>query len=73
MFPIAVALYRWAPTAAAGGGAIYAADLIGSAGAAVFAGGFAVPLLGVMGTAQFTALLLAAALVLALPLLREPA
>ncbi len=73
MFPIAVALYRWAPTAAAGGGAIYAADLIGSAGAAVFAGGFAVPLLGVMGSAQFTALLLAAALVLALPLLREPA
>ena len=58
---------------AASGGAIYAADLIGSAGAAVFAGALALPLLGVVGTCRFTALLLAAALVLALPLLRKPA
>jgi len=72
-FPVAVALYRREGTAAAAGGAIYAADLIGSAGAAVFAGAFAVPLLGVVGTSRFTALLLAAALVLVLPLLREPA
>jgi len=72
-FPIAVALYRREGTAAAAaGGAVYAADLIGSAGAAVFAGAIAVPLLGVVGTSRFIALLLAAALVLVLPLLREP-
>ena len=72
LFPIAVALYRREMPLAAAGGAVYAADLVGSAGAAVFAGAFAVPLLGVAGTAYFTALLLAAALVLAMPLLRQP-
>ncbi len=73
VFPVAVSLYRREQMASAAGGAVYAADLVGSAGAAVFAGAFAVPLLGVRGTAHFTALLLAAALLLALPLLRRSA
>ncbi len=71
LFPIAVGLARQETPVASAAGAVYAADLIGSAGAAVFAGAFAVPLLGVAGTAYFTALLLAAALVLAMPLLRQ--
>jgi spermidine synthase len=70
LFPIAVALYRREMPVAAAGGAVYAADLVGSAGAAVFAGALAIPLLGVSGAAYFMALLLAAALVLAMPMLR---
>lgn len=71
VFPAAVSLYRREQMASAAGGAIYAADLVGSAGAAVFAGTFAVPLLGARGTAHVTALLLVAALLLAMPLLRR--
>ncbi len=71
LFPVAVSLYRREQMASAAGGAVYAADLVGSAGAAVFAGAVAVPLLGVKGTAYFTALLLVAALLLAMPLLHR--
>lgn len=67
MFPVTTALYRRERAAAAAGGAIYAADLVGSAGAAVVAGVVAIPLLGAAGTSYAAALLLGAALVLALP------
>jgi spermidine synthase len=69
MFPVAVALYRGPRSPAAAAGVVYAADLAGSAGAALIAGVVAVPILGIAGTAFATALLLAAALILALPLL----
>lgn len=67
-FPIGTELSRRGEAAPAGGG-IYAADLVGSAGAAVFAGAIAVPALGMAGTARLTGLVVAAALVLVLPLL----
>jgi len=70
VFPIAVLLYRREQAAAAAGGVIYAADLVGSAGAAVIAGAIAVPLLGFVGSLHATGLLLAAALLVSLPLLR---
>jgi spermidine synthase len=70
LFPVAVLLYRQEQAAAAAGGIIYAADLVGSAGAAVIAGTIVVPLLGFVGASRAAALLLAAALVLSLPLLR---
>jgi Mg/Co/Ni transporter MgtE len=70
MFPVASHLYKSQQPVAAAAGAVYAADLVGSAGAAVFAGAIAVPVLGVAGAAQLTALVAASALVLCLPLLR---
>ena len=70
MFPVASHLYKSQQPVAAAAGALYAADLVGSAGAAVFAGAIAVPMLGVAGAAQLTALVAASALVLCLPLLR---
>ena len=73
VFPVASAIYREQRSGAAAGGAIYAADLVGSAGGAAVAGTAAVPLLGMQGTAFATALLLAVALVLALPVLRARA
>ncbi len=71
MFPVASALYRGERSIAAAGGAIYAADLAGSAGAALAAGVIAVPVLGAANTSYALALVVGAALVLALPLLRE--
>jgi len=70
VFPFAAALYRRQQPIESAGGIIYAADLIGSAGAAVFAGAIAVPLLGITGVAHLTALLILTPLILALPLLR---
>jgi spermidine synthase len=76
IFPIAAALYRGpAVIAATGGlpaaaGALYAAELAGSAGGALLAGALAVPLLGVGGTAYLMALLLLAPLLLCLACLR---
>lgn len=69
-FPIVTALYGREGEAPAAGGALYAADLVGSAGAALVAGVIAVPLLGVAGVSLATALTLAVPLVLALLLLR---
>ena len=69
-FPISVALYSREREASVAGGVIYAADLLGSAGAAVVAGVVAVPVLGVAGTSFATALYLGAALVLVLPNVR---
>ncbi len=63
-FPLLTALYGREQQAARAGGAIYAADLIGSAGAALVAGVAAVPLLGVAGVSYATAMWLAAALAL---------
>jgi len=71
IFPVATALYRRKQPAASAGGTVYAADLVGSAGAALAAGVIAVPLLGAAGTCYTAGILLAAALVLALPLCRE--
>jgi hypothetical protein len=71
VFPIAAALYRREQPPAAAAGAIYAADLAGSAGAALAAGVIVVPVLGAAGASYALALLVGAALVLALPLLRE--
>jgi len=70
-FPVMTALYRRERGAAAAGGAVYAADLVGSAGAGLVTGAVAVPLLGLAGVAFAAALCLGAALVLALPLLRS--
>ncbi len=71
LFPVATALYRARQPAAAAAGAVYAADLIGSAGAALVAGVITVPLLGAPGASYAGGLVVASALVLALPLLRE--
>jgi hypothetical protein len=70
LFPVATALYR-AGRPAAAAGAVYAADLVGSAGAALIAGVVTVPLLGAPGASYAGGLVVASALVLALPLLRE--
>jgi predicted membrane-bound spermidine synthase len=72
LFPVATALYRREREAPAAGGAVYAADLVGSAAAAVIAGAVAVPLLGLTGVSFATALVLGGAVLLALPLLRAP-
>lgn len=69
-FPIATAAYRGRRAPAAAGGAIYAADLIGSAGAAMVVGTLALPMLGVSGVCHASALVLLTALILTLPLLR---
>ncbi len=71
LFPVATALYRREGSAAAAGGAVYAADLVGSAGGALAAGVIAIPLLGAAGASYAGALILVAAFVLALSLLRE--
>jgi hypothetical protein len=65
-FPVLTVLHSGERDAPAAAGAIYAADLVGSAGAAAAAGAFAVPLLGVAGVSFSMALCLVAALVLAL-------
>jgi spermidine synthase len=67
-FPIAAALYLRSRQAASAAGAVYAADVLGSAGAGLLAGAFVIPLLGVTGTCYGLALILAAAAVLAAPL-----
>ncbi len=72
LFPVATALYRREREAPAAGGAVYAADLVGSAAAALIAGGIAIPLLGMTGVSFATALVLGGATLLALPLLRAP-
>jgi len=61
LVPVASALYRHRQGAAASAGAIYAADLIGSAGAALAVGAVTVPLLGVAGTSLLAAAVLALA------------
>jgi hypothetical protein len=61
-FPVAVGLYRRDREAPRAAGAVYAADLIGSAGAAIIVGVAAVPLLGMAGTAYATAICVGAAM-----------
>ncbi len=61
LFPVASALYRHQQGVAASAGAVYAADLIGSAGAALAVGAVTVPLLGVTGTSLVAAAVLALA------------
>ncbi len=70
VFPLLTRLYGGEGEAAAAAGAVYAADLVGSAGAAVVAGAVAVPLLGVTGVSYATAICLCAALGAALLWLR---
>jgi hypothetical protein len=69
-FPVAVALYRRDREAPRAAGAVYAADLIGSAGAAIIVGIAAVPLLGIAGTAYATAVCVGAALATVVAFLR---
>jgi spermidine synthase len=71
LFPVATTLYRGERSASRAGGAVYAADLVGSAGGALAAGVIAIPLLGAAGASYAGALLLAAAFVLGLTLLRK--
>jgi len=63
-FPILTALYRRDRPASAAG-AIYAADLVGSSGAAAVVGVIAVPLVGVAGVSLATGVCCAGALLLA--------
>ena len=71
LFPIATSLYRHRRGVVRSVGAVYAADLAGSAGAALVVGAVAVPLLGVGGTCLVTAAALALAMLLLL--VRRPA
>ncbi len=72
VFPAAVELYgRDECSPAAAGGSVYAADLAGSAGAAVAAGTIVVPLLGVAGTARLTVIVTTLALIALLMLWRR--
>ena len=66
LFPVASALYRDHRGIASSAGAVYAADLVGSAGAALAVGTLAVPLLGVGGTCFAAAAALAVVMLLLL-------
>lgn len=68
VFPIASALYAANREPASSAAAVYAADLLGSAGAGLVAGALVVPLLGVAGVCYSVATILVAALILSAPL-----
>jgi spermidine synthase len=63
-YPVLTVLYGRGRDVSAAAGAVYAVDLVGSAGAALLVGIVAVPLLGLAGVSLATAICLGAALLL---------